>query len=77
MLVAQRWPKYLTRFHHLTYLTVGVVTQRLMSLVKHYAVDVLGRTCSLGQVILHHLGSQEEHSLQLPHPDTILGRHLT
>ena len=45
------------------YLAVGVVSESFVSFVKHYTAHLVRQTRPPGDVILHHLRSQEEHSL--------------
>lgn len=56
------------------YLTVGMVSQRLVGLINHHTLDLLSRTGLSGQIVHHDLRGEEENALGPPHVLPLLRR---
>ena len=58
------------------YLAIGIVSKSFMGLIEHHTAYLPGRTRPPGNVILHHLRCQEEHSLRDPLRGTLSRGHV-
>ena len=62
--------------HMCMYLTIGIVAKSFMGLIEYHTAHLPGRTRPPGDVILHHLRRQEEHSLREPLRGTLSRGHV-